>query len=53
MFELYDLTADPGEMNNLSGNKEFAPIERELKLALQEWMILERDFLPLPIPGKA
>jgi arylsulfatase A-like enzyme len=53
MFELYDLTADPGEMNNLSGAKESAPIERELKLALEEWMILERDFLPLPIAGKA
>ncbi len=25
-------------------------MERELKAALQEWMILQRDFLPLPVP---
>jgi len=49
MFELYDLRNDPSEMNNLSGNPEAAAVERELKAALQEWMILERDYVPLPI----
>ena len=51
MFELFDLENDPREFNNLAGKSEAAEIERELKGALQEWMILERDYLPLPIPG--
>jgi N-sulfoglucosamine sulfohydrolase len=50
MFELYDLEQDPGELNNLAGANEATDLERELKAALQEWMILERDFLPLPVP---
>jgi len=50
MFELYDLRDDPREFENLAGKKDFAEVEHELKTALQEWMILERDFLPLPIP---
>ena len=52
MFELYDLGKDPHEMNNLAGRPEHAAIEQELKAALQEWMILERDYLPLPIPRR-
>jgi N-sulfoglucosamine sulfohydrolase len=50
MFELYDLKKDPNEFNNLAGNKDAADVERELKAAMQEWMIMQRDFLPLPIP---
>jgi N-sulfoglucosamine sulfohydrolase len=50
MFELYDLRSDPAEMENLAGKPEVAAVERELKAALQEWMILQHDFLPLPIP---
>ena len=50
MFELYDLARDPREFDNLAAKPEAAIVERELKTALQEWMILERDFLPLPIP---
>jgi len=50
MFELYDLTADPNEFNNLAGKPEAATVETELKAKLQKWMILERDFLPLPVP---
>jgi hypothetical protein len=53
MFELYDLENDPREFHNLSGSKEKAEVEHELKAVLQEWMILQRDFLPLPIPGPA
>jgi arylsulfatase A-like enzyme len=50
MFELYDLEKDPDELDNLIGKSGFADLERELRLALSEWMILERDFLPLPVP---
>ena len=49
MFELFDLEADPAEFKNLAGTKEAAAVEKELLAALQEWMILQRDFLPLPI----
>jgi len=50
MFELYDLETDPAELKNLAGNPQSEAIEKGLKAALQEWMIRERDFLPLPIP---
>ena len=53
MFELYDLEVDPSEFKNLIGVPENAGVEKELKAALQEWMILERDFLPLPVPPPA
>jgi arylsulfatase A-like enzyme len=49
VFELYDLEKDPHEMQNLAGAPELAAVERELKLALQEKMILDYDFLPLPL----
>lgn len=51
MFELFDLEKDPAEFNNLIGKKEAAPIEYELMTALQEWMILEQDYLPVPSPS--
>ena len=50
MFELYDLEADSAEMKNLAGTAEAAAVEKELKAALQEWMILQRDYVPLPVP---
>ncbi|HEX4946991.1 MAG TPA: sulfatase [Blastocatellia bacterium] len=50
MFELFDLESDPNEFNNLIGKPEHAEVKRELKARLQEWMILERDYVPLPIP---
>jgi len=49
MFELYDLANDPSEFNNLAGRKEAEAIEQELRAALIEWMVVERDYLPLPI----
>jgi hypothetical protein len=49
VFELYDLQNDPVEMENLAGRPELRAVERELKLALQEKMILDYDYLPLPL----
>ena len=49
MFELYDLEKDPGEFKNLADKLDAVTVERELKAALQEWMILQRDFVPLPV----
>lgn len=49
MFELYDLRTDPREFENLAGKEEHAKVERELKMAMQDWMVRERDFLPLPM----
>jgi N-sulfoglucosamine sulfohydrolase len=53
MFELFDLQADPSEFQNLAGTQEAAAVEKELKAALQEWMILQRDFVPLPVVSGA
>jgi N-sulfoglucosamine sulfohydrolase len=48
-FELYDLTADPSELNNVIGDAKYAAVELDLKRALTEKMILDWDFLPLPL----
>ena len=48
-YELYDLDADPSELVNLAGNKKHAQIERDLKQALTEKMVLDWDFLPTPL----
>jgi hypothetical protein len=49
VLELFDLDNDPSELNNLAGRPEFAEIQKELTLALQEKMILDYDFLPTPL----
>ena len=49
MFELFDLEKDPNEFNNLVGDEQYQEIEHQLKARLQEWMIVNRDYLPLPI----
>jgi arylsulfatase A-like enzyme len=49
VMELYDLQEDPAELRNLAGRPELASIERRLTEALQEKMILDWDFLPLPL----
>jgi hypothetical protein len=51
VYELYDLDADPNELHNLYGEKKLADTVHELKTALQEKMILDFDYLPLPIPS--
>jgi N-sulfoglucosamine sulfohydrolase len=50
MFELYDLTKDPHEMENLAGKPDASATENDLRLRLTEWMLLENDYLPLPAP---
>lgn len=52
VYELFDLEKDPGEMNNLAGKPEYKKVELELKAALQEKMILDYDYLPLPLADK-
>ncbi len=49
VLELYDLESDPAELENLAGRKELAPVQRRLLEALEEKMILDWDFLPLPL----
>jgi N-sulfoglucosamine sulfohydrolase len=53
VYELYDLDVDPSELRNLSGLREHAAVEHELRLALAEKMMLDFDYLPLPAPGPA
>ncbi len=48
VYELYDLDNDPSELENLSGRPGLAAVERELRIALAEKMILDFDYLPLP-----
>lgn len=48
VYELYDLEADPSELENVSGRADLAEVERQLRLALAEKMILDCDYLPLP-----
>jgi hypothetical protein len=49
VIELYDLEKDPSELNNIADRPENAGLVRELKIALQEKMILDYDFLPVPL----
>jgi N-sulfoglucosamine sulfohydrolase len=49
MFELYDLETDPAEMTNLYDSADHAEIREDLRKRLTEWMLLERDHLPLPV----
>ncbi|MEI7851067.1 MAG: sulfatase [Kiritimatiellales bacterium] len=52
MFELYDLVNDPNEFTNLAGTPDAEKVETELKAAMHEWMMMQRDFMPLPATGK-
>ena len=48
IFELYDLEADPLEINNLAGEAVHEDVERRLRIELEKWMVREHDYLPLP-----
>jgi N-sulfoglucosamine sulfohydrolase len=50
IFELYDLELDPGELRNLIAQPAYAAIEQDLKEKLHRWMVLNHDYVPLPIP---
>ena len=39
------------ELENLIDRPDLADIQEDLIARLAEWMILERDFLPLPAGG--
>lgn len=49
IFELFDTQNDPDEIGNLAGDPAFKEIEWRLKSQLQRWMILNEDYVPLPI----
>ena len=49
VLELYDLVNDPAELENLAGKAELKQVQRDLTVALQEKMILDQDYLPLPL----
>lgn len=49
VYELYDLETDPNELQNLYGQTGFEEVAMELKTALQRKMIVDFDYLPLPI----
>ena len=48
IFELYDLENDPFELNNLAGRASIRKIETGLREKLDQWMVSESDYLPLP-----
>jgi len=52
VYELYDLENDPSELRNLAGQPDMKDTEHQLKEALQEKMILDYDYLPLPIAAE-
>ena len=49
VVELYDLAKDPSELHNVAGRSEYAAVQRQLMVKMQEKMILDYDFLPLPL----
>ena len=52
MFELYDLQYDPAELTNLAAKPDMQETLHQLKSELARWMVLQRDYVPLPIERK-
>jgi N-sulfoglucosamine sulfohydrolase len=52
VLEVYDLEADPGELNNLAGRPEIKDVQQTLMAALQEKLITDYDFVP-PVINEA
>ncbi|HBL42796.1 MAG TPA: heparan N-sulfatase, partial [Planctomycetaceae bacterium] len=44
--ELYDVEADPHELNNLAGNPQYQEVQQELRTALEQWQEVTHDRLP-------
>lgn len=42
-FQLFDLAADPSELNNLAGRAEFASTKARLWEAIKQWMVAQGD----------
>ena len=49
VYELYDLKQDPNELHNLIDDQSLAEVVYELKEILQEKMMIDFDYLPLPL----
>jgi hypothetical protein len=49
VLELYDLQKDPAEFDNLAEKPELADVLQTHLAALQEKMIVDRDYLPTPL----
>ncbi|MBI4626943.1 MAG: sulfatase [Verrucomicrobia bacterium] len=47
-IELFDLQADPYELENLAGRPDLKDIETKLRRELGIWMVREGDYLPIP-----
>lgn len=45
--EIFDIEKDPFQLNNLFGKPEMEEIEQEMRIALEQQMIREGDFVPL------
>ncbi len=52
VWELYDLEADPDELDNLADDPKYKEIKGELRVAMAKRMARVGDFLPLPATGK-
>lgn len=50
IFELYNLVSDPNEFNNLVDVPAEDVVEQQMKTLMVEWMILNQDIVPIPIP---
>lgn len=46
LIELYDLTKDPGEFQNLAGSPAHAAVRADLEKKLSSWMEATLDYLP-------
>ncbi len=50
VWEMYDLQEDPSELRNIYGTPDLAAIVKEMQVYMQECMMRDSDFLPLPLP---
>ena len=48
--ELYDVVADPHQINDLAGNPSYSGVLKEMRAALEQWMNSTRDLGATPEP---